>query len=532
MTGLNILWISFEDTYPYYGCYGDPVARTPRLDRLAAEGCVYSNAFSTAPVCSPARSAAITGMYPVAIGTHHHRTNSGDQYPQLGFSYEAVPPHFVKCVPEFFRAAGYYCTNCGKTDYQFAAPRSAWDACNGQAHWRNRPDPAQPFFAVFNLSPTHESGMWEEKGTADPSIDRSRIPVPPYFPNTPKVRESLARMYANIEANDRRLGELLDQLEADGLAENTLVVRWSDHGPMPRGKRWLYDSGIRVPMIVRWPGRVRAGARNPRLVSTVDLPASMLSAAGLTIPPWMQGRAFLGAAAAPEREYVFASRDRYDEMYDMVRAVRTGRFKYIRNYQPEQPYLLWNAYRNKHPIMQELWRCHVEGTLAGPQTLMFREHRPAEELYDIEADPHEVRDLAGDPAYADELARLRAALDAWRSEVRDLGDEPEAMMGRRMWPDGKQPVTQPPQCVVLGPHARGDVIMPEPGGTVRGPAILQLQSATQGASISYGLGDEEPCRLYTAPLRLSLGRTRIRAVANRIGYRDSTVVEAIYEVIP
>jgi len=391
----NILWISFEDTYPFYGCYGDPVACTPRLDRLAAEGCRWPNAFSTAPVCSPARSAVITGMYPVSIGTHHHRTNSGTHYPNLGFSYEAVPPPYVKCFSERFRAVGYYCTNNAKTDYQFSPPRSAWDDCSAHAHWRNRPDPEQPFVAVFNLDPTHESGMWANQ-EADPSIDRERIPVPPYFPDTPKVRESMARLYTHLE----------------------------------------------------------------------------------------------------------------------------------------HPYLLWNAYRNRHPIMQELWRCHVEGSLDATQQLLFRTARPAEELYDVTADPHEINDLAGDPAYAGELLRLGAALDNWRHDVKDLGDEPEDMMRRRMWPDGHQPVTGSPQCVVLGPHAHGDNTMPEPGGTFRGPAILQLQSPTQGASISYAWGDDGPWQLYSAPLPLPQGKSTLRAVAGRIGYAESAVVTATFLILP
>ena len=267
----NILWVSFEDTNPFYGCYGDPVARTPVVDRLAAEGCRWPLAFSTAGVCAPARSAVITGMYPISIGTHHMRTTHVQpETPELPTPYSALLPAHVKCFTEYLRAAGYYCTNNAKSDYQFRRPRSAWDESSQDAHWRNRPDPDQPFFAVFNPTNTHESGMWPgavEKLTFDPAD----VVVPPTFPDTPRVREALAQMYTQIEIADTRFGELLAELDADGLAENTLVAHWSDHGPLPRGKRWPYDSGIHIPMIVRWPGHIEAGSVSDRLVSTLDL---------------------------------------------------------------------------------------------------------------------------------------------------------------------------------------------------------------------------------------------------------------------
>ncbi|MFW5850375.1 MAG: sulfatase, partial [Spirochaetota bacterium] len=262
----NFLWISFEDTNPFYGCYGDPTAKTPSLDRLATEGCVFTNCYSTAGVCAPARSAIITGMYPISIGTHHMRTTHTDPAaPDLPTPYSAVVPHYVRCFTEYLRAAGYYCTNNAKTDYQFDPPITAWDELSETAHWRNRPNPEQPFFAVFNPMRTHESGMWKER-RPEVEIDPATVRVPPYFPDTPRVRESLAKMHGNIARSDAELGELLAQLEEDGLAENTIVMHWSDHGPLPRGKRWPYDSGIRVPLIVRWP----RAAGNPGRASTMD----------------------------------------------------------------------------------------------------------------------------------------------------------------------------------------------------------------------------------------------------------------------
>lgn len=517
----NILWISFEDTSPFYGCYGDSVARTPNLDRLATQGCRWSRSFSTAGVCAPARSAVITGMYPISIGTHHMRTkHMNSATPELPTPYSAVIPHYVRCFSEYLRAEGYYCTNNAKTDYQFDTPLTAWDECSSEAHWRNRPNPDQPFFAVFNLTRTHESGMWPEN-CPDPKFDPDDMQLPPHFPDTPKVREAMARMYTNIERNDRDLGDLLQQLEDDGLADNTYVFHWSDHGPLPRGKRWPYDSGIHAPLIARGPD-IQAGIVKGDLVSTVDLGPTMLSLSGIEIPHHMQGRAFLGPQAAPPRDYIYASRDRYDESYDMVRAVRDKRFKYIRNLRPDLPYLLWIPYRNRHPILQEMWRLHLKGELEGPQTLMFRYPRPVTELYDTDADPHEINNLAGDPSYAAELERLSAALDAWLEDVGDMGEMSETEMVRQWYPDGKQPQTAAPLVIPICADNPGIEPTLE-GGAFKPPMLIQLHCATQGASIAYRFESEDDprWRLYTRPFQLDPGATLLRARAIRIGYRES-----------
>lgn len=518
----NILWISFEDTNPFYGCYGDPVAKTPHLDRLAAEGCRYTRAFSTAGVCAPARSAVITGMYATSIGTHHMRTTHCNRFtPELPTPYSACIPHYAKCFPEYLRAAGYYCTNNEKSDYQFDAPFTAWDELSAEAHWRNRPDPDQPFFAVFNPCNTHESAEWADRETVL-TVDPDAIALPPYFPDTPNVRLAMAKMYSQIEVSDGKLGRLLRQLEEDGLAETTIVMHWSDHGPLPRGKRWPYDSGIRVPMIVRWPQGVEAGTVSDRLVSTVDLAPTVLSLAGVPVPAHMQGAPFLGPADPGPREYVFASRDRYDEAYDMIRAARDTRFKYIRHYKPELPYLLWIPYRNRHPILEEMWRLHLAGELEGPQTLMFQS-RPVEELYDTQADPWEIQNLAGDPAYAEELQQLREALERWRGDVGDLGEMPEADMVRQWYPNGERPTTAAPIMVPICAGRCGVDAIEEDTLTLAGPLLLQLHCATQGASIGYALGDGDAAvwSLYTEPLRLPAGTTQLRAKAIRIGYFES-----------
>ena len=524
----NILWVSFEDTNPFYGCYGDPLARTPNLDRLAAQGRRWPHCFSTAGVCAPARSAVITGMYAISIGTHHMRTRHTNAHtPELPTPYSSVVPHYVKCFTEYLRAQGYYCTNNAKIDYQFDPPVTAWDELGDQAHWRNRPDPDQPFFAVFNLTRTHESGMWPEK-CADPAFDPDDMVPPPHFPNTPKVRQALARMYTHIENNDRELGELLRQLEEDGLADHTFVFNWSDHGPLPRGKRWPYDAGIHVPLIVRGPG-LAAGEVSGDLVSTVDLGPTVLSLAGIDVPRHMQGRAFLGEQVQAPRDYVYATRDRHDESYDMVRAVRDKRFKYMRHYYPELPYFQWLPYLNRHPIAEEMWRLHLDGGLDEAQSLMF-EPRPVEELYDTHADPHELINLAADPAYAEDLRRLRGALDDWLAEVGDMGEVAEAEMVRRWYPDGERPQTASVICVPLS--AEDTRIEPTDAAELRGAAVLQLHCATQGASIAYALeeGEDAHWLLYHKPLKLAPGENRVRAKAIRIGYLESEESQAVFVV--
>jgi len=526
----NILWISFEDTNPFYGCYGDPVAVTPNVDRLAAEGQRWIYCFSTAGVCAPARSAVITGMYPISIGTHHMRTShTHPDAPELPTPYSAVIPHYVKCFTEYLRADGYFCTNNEKTDYQFTPPLTAWDELGPHAHWRNRPDPEQPFFAVFNPVKTHESGMWPEK-CLEVSVDPDTISLPPYFPDTPEVRMAMARMYTNISWADNYMGELLNQLEVDGLADNTIVFHWSDHGPLPRGKRWPYDSGIHVPLIVRWPGGLQPGSVSDDLVSTVDLGPTVLSLAGIDIPWHIQGRAFLGPQAEIPRQYVFAARDRHDETYDMVRAVRDKRFKYMRNYMPEQSYLPWVPYFNRHPITQELWRLHLEGRLSGPQTLLFQESRPVEELYDTEADPWEINNLTVDPRYQDDLKRLRAALDTWIEDVGDLGRISEMEMVRGWYPDGVQPQTAAPRFVPINAEHPG--LEAAIDGKYQAPIAIQLTCVTQGASIAYTFesSNDVHWQLYTRPLRLAQGTHNLRARAIRVGYAESEEAKATFMV--
>lgn len=532
----NVLWIAMEDTTPRFGCYGDEVARTPNIDRLAAEGRRYPNAFCPAGVCAPSRASVMTGLYPHAVGSHHMRTETHDRE-GLPDPYEAVPPHYVTAFTERLRQAGYYCTLNVKSDYQFGEPFTMWDRHSDEAHWRDDArDDGQPFFAMFNNTVTHESGMWEpaDGGHIDePETDPEAVDVPPYLRDTERTREAIARQYDNVAASDEWVGELLDQLAADGHAEDTVVVLWSDHGEgLPRRKRWPYDSGTNVPMIVRWPGRTGGEVRED-LVSLVDLAPTTLSMAGVDVPPYVQGRPFLGPEAR-EREYVFSTRDRYDEEYDMIRSVRDRRFRYVRNYYPERPYVLWIPYRNTHPAMQDLLEGHAEGELNGVQQRWFRDTRPAEELYDLEADPHEVDNLADDPAYRDVLERLRTALDEWCERTGDTraAAEDETQMRERVWPGGDQPETATPQFV---PNAAGNRARKaaNDGGTFEGPMTVSLFCPTQGASLAYTTerGADPHWRIYDGPIRLAAGdEVTLRAKAVRYGYAESDEREATFTV--
>ena len=319
------------------------------------------------------------------------------------------------------------------------------------------------------------------------------------------------------------MGELLDQLEADGLADNTIIFHWADHGEgLPRYKRWPYDGGIHVPLIVRWPGQIEPGSVSDQLVSTIDLAPTVLSLCGAPRPMHLQGQPFLGPDAEP-REYVFATRDRFDESYDMVRAVRDKRFKYLRNYLPTRPPLSWLPFRDRHAGSQALWDGYAAGTLDESQRVLFPEPRPAEELYDTETDPHELHNLADDPAHRQTLQRMRRQLDQWRAEIGDMGEMDETVMKRQWWGGDEQPTTAPVRFFVYGGGRYGQ----EPVGgydVVRGPAVVHLHCPTQGASIAWrdAATEDGPWNLYTQPIRIEPGREMaVCAHAHRIGYRPS-----------
>ena len=431
----NILWISLEDVSAHFGCYGDSHAITPNVDALAAEGVRYTHAFTAAGVCAPCRSTIITGMYQTTIGTHHMRCG-------------ATLPDLIKPFPYYLRQAGYYCSNNSKTDYQFQAPEETWDESSRKAHWRNREDKEQPFFAVFNFTGCHESGIaGEEKYrqvTKDLTPEQRQDPdkittLPPYYPDTPIVREDWKRNYELITAADAFAGTLLAELAEDGLAENTIVFFWSDHGVgLPRAKRWLYDSGTRIPLVVRIPKALRVdeqgvpGATDKQLVSSLDFGPTVLSLAGIEAPSYMQGRSFLGEDLSAPRRYVFGARDRMDERYDIIRSVRDNRYRYIRNYEPLKPYYQYMNTPEKGATMREIRRLAEAGELSENAALFAADRKPVEELYDLESDPHEVHNLIGDPTLRGTLQRLRVAHQDWVRDTRDLGLIPEPEIAERV----------------------------------------------------------------------------------------------------
>ncbi|MDF1813001.1 MAG: sulfatase-like hydrolase/transferase [Verrucomicrobiales bacterium] len=431
----NILWLSAEDISPHLGCYGDSFAKTPHLDQLATEGTRFTHAFTAAGVCAPCRSTIITGMFQNSIGTHHMRCN-------------AKLPEWLKPFPMYLREAGYYCTNRSKTDYQFSKPskKEIWDQCDGKAHWKNR-NKDQPFFAVYNFTGCHESGIASKSKYQQVSSvltpDQRQDPqafdnIPPYYPDTPVVREDWKRNYENITAMDHWAGQLIAELKEAGEYENTIIIYWSDHGiGLPRAKRWLYDSGTRIPLIVRIPEAFRVNGQgqpesvSDELIQSTDFGPTVLNLTGLEVPDYVHGRAFLGGNLKPPRKYIYGSRDRMDERYDIIRAVRDKQFRYIRNFEPLKPYYQYMNTPEKGATMMEIRAAEKSGALTPAMKIFSSGRKPVEELYDLEADPHEINNLAEDSDYKEKLETMRKELADWQFEIGDIGLLPESEIERR-----------------------------------------------------------------------------------------------------
>ena len=412
----NIVWIVAEDMSCHFGYQGEKTIATPNVDRLAREGTVFDAAYVTCPVCSPSRSALITGMYQTTIGAHNHRSFRGT------LKNDLTPP--IRPVPELFREAGYHVCNganpsadaLGKTDYNFTYSGALYDGKDyaGRA-------PGQPFFMQFQL----HGGKKRNAKVANP-VSPDAVTLPPYYPDDPVMRQDWAEYLNSVLDVDREVGEIMARLRAEGLAENTVVFFLTDHGiSHARGKQFLYEEGTRVPFIVWAPGRVPAGEVRKDFIAHIDMAATSLHFAGIPVPDCMEGRPLFGPEARP-RDFVVSARDRCDETVERLRSVRKGTFTYIRNFYPERPHLQPNAYKDKKPILVRLRELHAEGKLAGhPAEGMFAAPRPKEELYDRETDPWELNNLAVDPAHAATLAELRGILDQWIRETGDKGQTPE-----------------------------------------------------------------------------------------------------------
>ena len=526
----NILLLMAEDMSARVGAFGDPVAVTPNLDQLAAEGVRYPNTFTAAGVCAPSRAAHITGMHQISFGGQHMRSSSGP----LG-SYKAVPPPAVKAYPELLRAAGYYTWTDFKLDYQFSGARagtgpfSIWDDEGGDGHWRNR-DPGQPFYGLVNFAVTHESGIFRPLGNwphsvthlvmqvmrsvtlpaveDDDPVSPGQVKVPPYYADTATVRTDMARHYNNIAAMDQQVGEILAQLEADGVADSTIVIWTTDHGDgLPRAKRELFDTGIKVPMIIRWPEAYRPegvadNGIDTRLVSFIDLAPTILRLAGVELPSYLQGRDII---EGEPRDYIFASRDRIDEVQDRQRAVRDKRYKYIRSWHPDQPGGHHLLFRDNMEMMIEFWSLLEAGELNAEQRQWFEP--PGEErLFDLGQDPHELHNLSGEAEHQTTLERMRNALSGWQERVEDWSEEPEAQMLARFQPSGKIPVTAAPSMVFRG-------------------GLMFLESLDEGASMGYRVEDG-PWKLYASPIQVSTGNA-VEAKAVRYGWEESEVGEGV-----
>ena len=456
----NFLWLTWEDIGPHFGCCGDSYSVTPHVDRLAQQGCVYDNCWASAPVCAPARTAIISGICPTSCGAEHMRS----------FAYL---PAGWKMFPGYLRDAGYFCVNNGKEDYNLHKPEGTWDISVGMVeyvdgpgagaatgrgareagrgpsrgagrggeagvpdpaagHWRMR-NPGQPFFAVFNDMTTHESRIFRSATNQNLVHDPSRAWLAEFEPDIIEMRRDWAQYHDNLTQEDIHHQKRLDELAEDGLLDDTIIIVTSDHGSgVARYKRMPYDSGLHVPLILVFPEKYRhlapkdyvPGGRSDRLIGTIDLAPTMLSLAGIKPPAWYHGHAFAGQFEAPPRSWLHGMRGRMDERYDLMRSTRDKRYSYIRNYNPHRIYGQHVTYAWSLPSTPVWEKLYQEGKLKAPQTL-FWQTKPAEELYDLQKDKFEVKNLASSPAHKAVLERFRKEHRAYELKVRDVGLLPE-----------------------------------------------------------------------------------------------------------
>lgn len=524
----NILWLSVEDISPLISDYGINTAETPNISRLAAEGIRFTHAYSTEGVCAPSRSSIITAMHPASIGTEHMRTASshtayrppervrlynkktvdiiGEKIPP----YSAVIPSEVKCFSEYIRANGYYSTNSTKCDYQFTCPITAWDESSPKAHWKNGPE-GKTFFSVMNFTDTHESQVWG-RAKREMLVDVNEVRVPEYYPDNEIVRTDVARVYSNIEELDKKIGKALADLETAGLLDKTIIFFWSDHGgPLLRQKRAVGNSGLQVPLIVRFPDGKGAGTTRDELVSLMDLGPTVMSLLGIKPPEYMQGKAFLGKyKTTKKRNYIFGGSGRFDSQNDFRRSVLDGRYVYIRNFYPEVPEIVDNKFRKQLASVREMYRLNALDSLKGAPARLFADTKAEEEFYDLKSDPDEINNQIDNPKHKALISDMREALKNWQAEIKDTGFMPESELLNKMWPGMVQPLTDEVKV-----EASGDE--------------LTLTCPTEGASIGYQKNDKIGSKfwdLYYQPLELVKGDT-LRTRAIRIGYKHSKPVDFI-----
>ena len=421
----NIVWILGDDLGPQLGCYGHPLVHTPNADRLAAEGVRFTHCFTTAPVCSPSRSAWNTGVYQTTIGAHNHRSHRKDGY---------TLPDGVRLVSHRLKDAGYFTANVtqltpelrvpGKTDFNFKVDKP-FDG----THWRQRPA-GQPFYAQINFTAPHKGPQWPLARKQANLTDPAKVELPPYYPDHPTIRDEVANYLDAVNNWDRQVGVALDELKKDGLLDNTIIFVFGDNGRcLLRGKQWLYDAGTHIPLIVRWPGHIKPGTVRKDPVLSLDITAATLDAAGIPHPKLFHGQS-LFKKAKPRTE-IFTARDRCDMTVDRIRAVRDARYKLIHNFYPDRSYSQFNEYiKNSYPALTVLQTLAKEGKLNELQARWVAPTRPEFELYDHQADPHEVNNLAADPAHKKAFERLKKRLDQWITETNDQGRtaEPRAVL--------------------------------------------------------------------------------------------------------
>ena len=414
----NILWICVEDASAHISCYGEKAIQTPSIGKLASEGVLFEKAFVSAPVCSSSRSAMVSGMYQTTSGYLHHRSQrfegKGGANKDYFDSYKV--PNGLKLVPQLFKESGYYISNAKKTDYNFEAG-SIYDSMKD---WSGRKK-GQAFFAQIQLQGGKSRG-------SDKGVDKSIMKLPPYYPNTEIMRDDWAHYLGSWLRVDQEVQKIMAGLKKSGELKNTYVFFWTDHGVSHiRGKQFLYDEGIQVPLIIRFPDESQKGTVRKDMVNHIDIPVTSLELAGIAVPSYMQGKSIF-SKGYNEQEYIFTARDRCDETVDILRSVRTQKFKYIRNFLPHCSHMQRSQYKEGKKMVAEAKRLFAEGKLNSLQSKAFQPTRPIEELYDLENDPFETKNLATDSAHQDTLVHLRNKLKTWMIESKDLGLIPEPIL--------------------------------------------------------------------------------------------------------